>query len=252
LLDDLANDIKFKGKVIIDVTEGIFFDPNEARANSSAATAIKYYKDWTPAQKASSRLNKFLESGLVFLDKNKFSLNAFLNEIPLPKRKGVWLFPLFPRGFEMNTSERQNFMTDDFVKDTYQHQKQIANWIFFGDTVKIQGIKGDSLSTILKSVKTSIDKIKARGGQVLFVRTPSSGGYIETEDVVYPREQYWDRMLSYTETQGIHFKDYPGIANFICPEWSHLTPGDAVVFTREFIKILKEEKGWKFRSTKDL
>jgi hypothetical protein len=59
-------------------------------------------------------------------------------------------------------------------------------------------------------------------------------------------------MLSYTETQGIHFKDYPGIANFICPEWSHLTPGDAVVFTREFIKILKEEKGWKFRSTKDL
>jgi hypothetical protein len=139
-------------------------------------------------------------------------------------------------------------MSEDFVTDTLQHNKQIANWIFFGDTVKAPGIKGDSLEAVFNKVKTSIDKIKARGGKILFVRTPSSGGYIETERVNYPREQYWDRMLSYTNTPGIHFEDYPETANFVCPEWSHLTPQDAVVYTKHFIKQL-EQKGWKFKSS---
>ncbi len=248
LLDDLANDKNFKGKVIIDVTEGLFFDPHEKRANSSAIKALAYYKDWTPAQKLSSRLNSYLESSFVFLDKDKFSVNAFLNDIPFHNRKGVFVFPLFPRGFEMNTSGRQNFMSEDFITDTLQHNKQIANWIFFGDTVKAPGIKGDSLEAVFNKVKTSIDKIKARGGKILFVRTPSSGGYIETERVNYPREQYWDSLLSYTNTPGIHFEDYPETANFVCPEWSHLTPQDAVVYTKHFIKQL-EQKGWKFKSS---
>ncbi len=30
----------------------------------------------------------------------------------------------------------------------------------------------------------------------------------------------------------IFYADYPAIANLICPEWSHLTPADAVVYTR--------------------
>ena len=41
-------------------------------------------------------------------------------------------------------------------------------------------------------------------------------------------------------------KAYAAIAGFICPELSHLTPADAVLFTKAFIKILHEEKGWKF------
>ena len=245
LLEDLANDKKFKGKVIVDITEGIFFDRKTEMTNESANKALKHYKNWTPAEKFSSTVNNILESGFVFLDKDKFSLNALLKDLEVPKRKGVFMFPHFPRGFEMCTSERQNFMTKEFVKDTVLHNKQIANWRFFGDFEKIQGIKGDSLETIFKEVKTSIDKITARGGKVIFVRTPSSGGYWETEQSVYPREQYWDAMLAYTNTPGIHFKDYPETANLICPEWSHLTPDDAITYTKAFIRML-EQKGWSF------
>ena len=46
--------------------------------------------------------------------------------------------------------------------------------------------------------------------------------------------------------QGIYFKDYPAIAQFECPESSHLCPDQAIVFTNSLIKILKEEKGWTF------
>ena len=247
LLDDLASDNNFKGKLIIDVTEPLFFGANLKRNEKSAREAIEYYRKWTPAQKFSSHLNYALESAFVFLDKDKFSLNALLNEIRLPQRKGVFVFPLFPREFEQNTCERQNFMMERFLREPSLQKKQTDNWVAMGALDKAPGIDGDSLEAVFRQVKTAIDKIKSRGGQVCFVRTPSSGGYSETEKAVYPREKYWDRMLAYTETPGLHFEDSPATAHFICPEWSHLSSQDAVIYTQNLIKTLEAEKGWKFQ-----
>ncbi len=109
-------------------------------------------------------------------------------------------------------------------------------------------ISGDSLKIIFDEVKKSVDKIRGRGGDVSFVRTPSSGKYIETEDKFYPRDKYWEPLLQHTRSQGIHFKDYPALANMICPEWSHLGPKDVIIFTKELIRSLEEEKGWKFKN----
>lgn len=245
-LDDLANDKKFKGKLIIDVTEGLFFGRNKKRTEKTSSEFEDYYKKWTPAQRFSSNVNFVVESRFVFLEKDKFSLNALLDELPIPNRKGVFKFPLFPKGFGMNTSERQNFMDEEFLKDTLQQKKQQNNWAMLGNLDKTPGISGDTLLAVFKQVKNDIDKIKARGGQVLFVRTPSSGAYEDAEKAAYPREKYWNPLLTYTNTPGIHFEDHPEIAHFICPEWSHLSPQDAIVFTKNFIKILMEEKGWTF------
>ena len=66
------------------------------------------------------------------------------------------------------------------------------------------------------------------------------------ENMGYPKEKYWDRILAITNCPGIHFADYPAIAHFICPEFSHLSQPDAILFTKDFIRILQEEKGWKF------
>jgi hypothetical protein len=102
---------------------------------------------------------------------------------------------------------------------------------------------------MLTRVKVAVDKIKARGGDIIFVRTPSSGPFLMGENMGFPREKYWERILATTKVPGIHFKDYPSIANLHCPELSHLNQKDAVYFTKEFIKIL-EEKGWSFPGKK--
>lgn len=248
-LEDLANDKNFKGKLIIDITEGLFFGRNKSRTEKTSREFEEYYKKWTPAQKFSSRIGHIIESGLVFLEKNKFSLNALLDDLPVIKRKGVVVRSVFPKGFSMNTSERQCFMDAEFLKDTLQQKRQQQNWIE-GGLDKTPGISGDSLETIFKEVKNNVDKIKARGGQILFVRTPSTGYYREAEKIAYPREKYWDKLLFYTNTPGIYFEDYPETAHFICPEWSHLSPSDAVVYTKSLIKILAWEKGWVFPKKK--
>jgi len=248
VLRDFADDVKFKGNLIVDGTEMILYsrDPGD---QVSAAKSIEYYKNLTPAQRVSSSIDFFLQSYLAFLESKQFSLNGLINKFSLPERKGVPVFKGFPVGFEPTTFDRQNIMSEDFVKDTNRHKRVKEIWTQFGLLNENSGISGDSLQKILSDIKYSVDKIKARGGQVIFVRPPSSGELNIVERKNFPRDQYWDKLLAYTNTDGIHYEDYPETANFICPEWSHLTPADAKIYTTNLIKILKNEKGWKLDST---
>lgn len=237
-LDNLANDEKFKGKLIIDVTEGLFFRPTEDQGMSKR---VKYYAAATPANRVSDQLGFALESQFLFLDKDMFSMNALLNDLHIPNRKGVRGDVIFPRKFSYVNFDRQEIMTDEFVKDTSIQRKITDIWTMFGALSDKPGVGGDTLQKIFTEVQTAVAKIKARGGRVIFVRTPSSGGYWAHEPVSFPREKYFDKLLSLTDCKGIHFKDYPEMADLICPEWSHLKPADGVVYTNALIKALEKE-----------
>jgi len=246
VLDDLARDKNFKGKLIIDVTEGLFFTTNPQNI-SEPQDRIKYYHKRTPAQRFSFLVNKVLEDHLVFLDKNYFSLNALLDRMPVKKRAGVFALPYdCPRDFGAVTFDRQDIMTDRFLRDTVIQNQVKGLWDFYRKT-NTEGLpsrhKADS---ILATVKADVDQIKARGGQIIFVRTPSSGPYLAGEKMAFPREKFWERILAVTGCPGIHFEDHPAIAHFVCPEFSHLKHSDAIVFTTNLVKILREEKGWRF------
>jgi hypothetical protein len=244
-LDNLANDKNFKGKLIVDVTEILFF--STAPQNFEApAKRIEWYNKRTPAQWFSFRVNHLLESQLFFLDKDYYSLNAFINRVKIPSRKDVFVFPDFPMGFERVTFDRQCFMTDKFVADTNLQNQVKGVWGFIMKISKEPPASGTKLDSILNTVKTDVDKIRSRGGQVLFIRTPSSGPFLMGEKMGYPRAKYWDRILTTTNCPGIYFEDYPAIAHFQCPEFSHLKPSDAVIFTTNIVDILQKEKGWVF------
>jgi hypothetical protein len=238
-LVNLGKDEKFKGKLIIDITEGLFFRPGD---DSRIADRIKYYKEATPAQKFSDKTGQLLESQLVFLDKSHLSLGAMLDDIKLSERKGIEFNAVFPRKFAYNNFKRQSVMTDAFINDTGMQREVKDIWTNFGGLKKRPGVKGDTLQKILDEIKNAVANIKARGGEVLFIRTPSSGGlYREMEKLSYPREEYYDKLLSLTKCNGIYFEDYPDLKDFICPEWSHLTPADAVLYTKGLIKILQQQ-----------
>lgn len=244
VLDDLARDPDFKGKLMIDVTEGLFFSLSSPRGAMLKAD-MDYYKKITPAQRFSFGVNHLLESQFVFLDKNFLSLNSMLENAKIPPRYGVYGPPVFPMDFNRATFDRQSYMTDRFVTDTNLQNQVKAIWAYGATrpTVPLSIYQQDS---ILATIKNDVDKIKARGGQIIFVRTPSSGLYLAREKIGFPREKYWARILAVTNCTGIHFEDYPAIAHFQCPEFSHLKPSDAIVFTKNLIKILEEEHGWRF------
>jgi hypothetical protein len=173
-LDNLANDEKFKGKLIIDVTEWLFFRPGDDLRMSKR---VKYLKDATPSNRINDRLDWALESKLLFLDKDLFSLNAMLIDLRIPDRKGVRGEVIFSPKFSYVNFERQEIMTDTFAKDTGMQKWQTGIWTMFGALSNEPGTGGDTLQKIFNEVQTSVAKIIARGGRVIFTRTPSSGGY---------------------------------------------------------------------------
>jgi hypothetical protein len=245
IFENLANDENFKGKLMVDVTEGLFFsdDPNNL---GKPKKMIDYFKKETPAQKFSFQVNHLLESKLMFLDKDAFSLNRILLDANIPDRKGFLTMCIFPPDFQRVNFDRQVIMTKRFEQDTTLQNKVKSIWGFYASLHKGPPPPVSKYDSILNVVKTYTDKIIARGGKVLFVRTPSSGPYFEAEKTHFPREQFWNRILQVTGCQGIHFKDYPATDHFQCPEFSHLKQGDAVIWTTNLVDILQKDKGWQF------
>ena len=110
VLEDLANDPNFRGRLVVDVTEGSFFSNFPGR-NRRPNENLKYYHDRTPAQQVSFHLNRVLESNLVLLDKENFSLNAQLDALEIPSREGVFMMPIFPMDFQRTTFDRVASLT---------------------------------------------------------------------------------------------------------------------------------------------
>jgi len=84
----------------------------------------------------------------------------------------------------------------------------------------------------------AVKKIRARGGQVIFVRFPHSGPLKELEDKATPRTAAWTRLMQETGAPNIYYSDHPELI-FDCPEWSHLTAADATEFSKRLVPHLK-------------
>ena len=246
VLKDLANDENFKGKLIIDATEGLFFDiagwsysrPNEM---------LKYCQNETPSQRFGYYINDVLESNLVFLDKESFSLNALLSYSNIvPPRSGIREFPPYPVNFSRLTRDRMQYMDDGFIKDSSQYNAMRRVWMGLAmEGSKRPPIPENMIDSFLLDTKVFIDKIKARGGDVIFIRPPSSGPLWQGEQMGFPRDKFWDKTLRLTNCKGIHFADYPETSKFDCPEYSHITKTDATIYTKHLVEIIRKEIGWK-------
>lgn len=239
VLEDLANDPAFKGNMIIDVTEILFFS-GTPMFNAKPEENLHHYYDRTPAQRANFQINRLLESQLVILDKDNYSVNATLKSLKIPNRPMVFEMPLFPVGFERTGFDEQASMSPQFVTDTNAHQKVINVWKYLSGGPKPPPMPDTVLVQLCTHVKTAVDKIKARGGKVFFVRTPSSGDMGFGESMAFPKERFWTTLLKVTGCDGFHFTDNPITAKMVCPENSHLTPADAVIYTQQLVKRLQD------------
>lgn len=252
VLKDLASDKKFNGKVLIDATETLLFDIS-GRSDRRPAVAVKYFHNETPSQRFSFHVNSVLESCFVFLDKDNFSLSAGLELIPLPPRPGHFSFPKYPAEFSLTNFDRQTQMTENFIRDSSQFSIMREVWVNIAEMNKeAPPLQPSAIDSLIMDMKVHIDIIKSRGGQVVFIRPPSSGPIWMGEQRGFSREEFWDKTLNITGCKGIHFMDYDETKSYDCPEYSHLSPADAILYTNKLVQILENEVGWKFRNTNQL
>jgi len=238
VLQDLANDAAFSGNLVVDVTELLYYS-QAPDFSKETREFIRYYNDQTCAQRVGFHLGHLLESQFVFLNKKYFSLHATLESIPLENREGVKPPLHFPMDFVNYDANRQSTMNTSFQSSPEQIKQVTDIWsMVLGMITNAPPPTENPVPGILKISKEAVDKIRARGGDVVFVRTPSSGPFYAMEQKVFDKAVFWETLLTETNSKGFYFKDYPTISRFECPEWSHLSPAQAEQFTREFIRIL--------------
>lgn len=240
VLHDLASDESFRGTLICGVTEGLFFLPPPAPPVEEAAGFVEYSHRVSPARRAGLYLSIPFESAFASLNKEDLSLTQLIRRwLPLKDRPEARLMPPLPPYFASIEFDWRNKMWERMETDPVLQQKvqQVwLPWFLMGPPFGGPGLDG-----LLESVAADVARIRERGGQVVFVRSPSTGQLREIERERWPRETYWDRLLEVTGAPGIHFEDHEELMEFDCPEWSHLTRSDAVSFTRRLARIYRDE-----------
>lgn len=249
-LDDLASDEKFHGTVICSFVPMLFFAPPGSPPMERAEKNVKQFHNQTLSQRAGEYLGMWLEEHVAFLKPDDLSLDGLLNQLPIPNRAGAQVPPTFPPYFNWEDRERRARMWEKCAEPGSELAKRIQQiWLplftpppppsFVPPDVFMAKIK-EGIQKRFTDTVAAVEKIRARGGKVVFVRFPHSGGLKELEDKIMPRQQSWDPLLQMTKAPGIYYSDFPELSGFNCPEWSHLTAGDSVEFSKRLVPHLRE------------
>jgi hypothetical protein len=248
-LADLADDKSFHGTIICSVVPHLFFAPPNSPPMERAEKGVKRFHNQTPAQRASEYLGMRVEERVAFLKPDDLSLEAILNRLPIPNRPGTLAPPRFPPYFQTEDRERRARMWEKCAQPNSELAKEIQQiWLplftpppppsYVPKDVFMAKIK-EGIEKRFADTTAAVEKIRARGGKIVFVRFPHTGGLNELEDKIMPRQQSWDPLLQMTHAPGIYYSDYPELSGFNCPEWSHLSAGDSVEFSKRLIPHLR-------------
>ena len=232
VLRQIAEDTKFRGVMVCGVTPSAFFcdrhrwENGELKAWGMSEEYTRYYKQW----QASYACRFDAMAGVVM--RSRFS---FLR----PEVDGRRLIRCVVRGefpsaspFDMNR-ERNWFLPES--RSPHAARKEAAD-----TAVRLpqRPLSDHQIDLLLNQLRTWVEGITSRGGVVVFVRMPSTGGFRIFESQEFPRVRFWDRLAGIRGAVAIHFEDYPSLTGYTCVDTSHLSGRDAVAFTRAFCDIL--------------
>ena len=240
LLEDLADDPDFTGRLVVGVAPDLFFSGFAYRRE-----AISYYHKQGPSQRSGHWISKTLfEPYVAFYDPD-FALATVIRRQDWPLRDGT----------EKNTRVRKLLVQEE-DRNTHMWRKVEVDpeyralarsiWAenFVGPPPPMMDTPeklGKLIDKQITRAEVAVKKLRTRGVRIIFVRPPSNGDYYAFEQKVFPRAGTWDALLKRTNSPGIHFEDHPEMLNYELPEWSHLSAADANKFTAALVPLVERE-----------
>jgi len=229
-LEDLAADRKFRGLAIVGITELSYYQPGVGRGAAALARLA-----WeSPKQYASLLLGRMLKRQVAMLDDSYRFSNIVTREDP-DWRPGVygpyddvWKTTVMVDG-------RQSWLWPKLQRDTALRAHARMVWLtifrFAHPTPAL-------IAAAQARTRAAVARIRARGGEVVFVRPPSVAPLRSIEDSKLPRPVGWDALLRTADVRGVHADDLPAAQGLVLPEMSHLTRACAQVFTDAYVRAL--------------
>src|SRR5690348_10393754 len=233
LLESYANDPNFHGLLILGLADLSYFRP--AGVGLGGSYLKSFDKNDKPSQLTGLWIDRFLQRYLAFMDAD-YRLSRWAPRFDHTMRKGAY----GPYEDVWKISEtfdgRQYFMWDRIEKDAYLRNHARYAWNVFKGPPLPPVIARNVIARSAEAVR----RIRARGGDVIFVRPPSAPPLRAVEEKRLPRAKGWDLLLAGTRAKGIHADDLAQAQGLVIPEWSHLNRKCATVFTDAYVRRLTE------------
>ena len=243
MLEDLADNPNFTGRLLVGVAPDVFFTGFGYRDG-----VVKYHKKETPSHRAGHWLSMHLIEPFFSFYDDDFRLFTVLKRQKWPARAGVQTF-LEVRKLTMQDADRNTWMWSKVETDPAYRDLCRSVWAQ-GFDVPIPGMETpEALARVaneqIDRTVAAIAKLRARGVPVLLVRPPSDGAYLATENRDFPRATTWDPLVDKTAVPGIHFEDHNELQGLDAPEWSHLSRASAERFTEALCRLIqRDHAGW--------
>lgn len=239
-LKDIAQTSDFSGLLVVGVTSVLFFPPDAGLRSA----ALDDYRNETPSEWLSQRLSMALiEPILAFYDPDTALFTVLRRQAAWPLRAGM--DPVVPtvRKLANMRRTRQSDLWEKVALDPAYNQVVKDTWLALLNAPRPPPPPPEEASklfdALLAEVAADVQRIRDRGGEVVFVRAPSAGPFLAIENKAFPRERTWDALLQRTGTVGIHFEDHLDLQDVEIPEWSHIRARDTDRFTRALIRHLR-------------
>lgn len=247
ILADLAADESFHGTVLLDIVPAMFLAPGGPLIEASER-ALRRYHTWNHAQRWSHQLGVALEQHVAFTKQEDLTLAKLLEKLPIPNRPEALLGPAMPPYFYTLDRDRRARMAPEAAIVGSPLQQRVAHgWLplftpppppTFIPLEQFQQMMGQAVETRFRETARHVARIKARGGKVVFLRMPVTGPLVAREEQLAPEAATWGRLVKECDVPAIHFRDHAELSAFECPEWSHLSAEDSVLFTRRLVPHL--------------
>jgi hypothetical protein len=239
-LDDLADDPRFTGRVLVGVAPDLFFSGYEYRGG-----VLSYVRKESPSQRIGQWLSMHLVEPYFAFDDRDYALETVLARQPWPARPGRrWFIKV--RKLAESESDRNTHLWSKVATDPGYRALARRVWQqdfepSDDDPTPEEAAKAEHAQ--IERAAKAVAKLRARGVKVLFVRMPSAGEDLAYEYREFPRARTWDALLAATRAPGIHFEDYPELRpelqGYYLPEWSHMTRADGERFTAALYQIIE-------------
>lgn len=242
-LEDLASEPQFTGRLLVGVSPPLFFTGFDRRE-----TAVKNWRNETPSQRVAYWLSsRLIEPFFAFYDPD-YALAIILRRQDWPARPGVREFKEVRRLSEQDIDRNTRLWSKLETDPAYQAMAKDIWRQFFapppGVTPEMARQQSDRQ---MDRAAAAVEKLRARGVSVVFLRAPSAGEFLGAENKGFPRARSWDVLLQRTGAPGIYFEDYPELQGYELPEWSHMTAPEAERFTTELCRVLQRDFAWNSR-----
>ena len=231
LLEDVAENPNFHGLLIVGMADTMFFQPFDGYGGY-----VRRRNDFkSPSGRIGIEIDHMLQRRLAFLDSN-YRLSVLAHRLDPNYRAGVegpkddiWKI--------QEVGERRQTWMWDRIERPGPLQAH-ARWAWKGFKEKFP-FTPQLIAKGQARAKKAVDAIRARGGEVVFVRPPSGPQLRVNEEAQVPKAKGWDVLLRNTHSVGVHFEDLPAsVQGLTLPEYSHLTRACATVFTDAYVRRL--------------